>query len=76
MWFLIVSVCTTIGGSPACFSELYPAAMLTPTACEDAALTTHDYIREAAAADGLAILSLDTVCFNTADMRAADGGLE
>ena len=68
MWGLVVSVCMSIGGSPACVSEIYPVAMRTFTECEDVAVITHDNIRAAADADNLIVLSLDTHCFTTAGL--------
>ena len=65
MWVLIVSMCMSIGGAPACGSEIYPVAMRTFAECEDAAVLTHDQIRAAAGAENLTVLSLDTHCFRT-----------
>jgi hypothetical protein len=68
MWVLIVSMCMSIGGAPACVSEVYPAAMRTFAECEDAAVISHDHIRAAAAAENVIVLALDTHCFATADL--------
>jgi hypothetical protein len=68
MWALIVSLCMSIGGAPACISEIHPEAMRTFAACEDAAVITHDDIRGAAEADNIDVLSLDTRCFTTAGL--------
>ena len=65
MWVLIVSMCTLIGGVPACGSDIHPVAMRTFAECEDAAVLTHDHIRAAAAVDGVTVLSLNTHCFRT-----------
>lgn len=66
MWALIVSMCMSIGGAPACGSEIYPVAMRTFAECEDTAVLTHDHIRVSAEADDVTVLSLDTHCFRTA----------
>ena len=63
MWVLIVSMCMSIGGAPACVSEIYPVAMHTFAECEDAAVISHDQIRAAADAENVTVLSLDTHCF-------------
>ena len=68
MWILIVSICMSIGGAPACGSEIYPVAMRTFAECEDAAVLTHDHIRAIADADGVTVLSLDTRCVTTAGL--------
>ena len=68
MWVLIVSMCTLIGGVPACGSEIYPVAMRKFAECEDAAVISHDHIRAAADADNIVVVSLDTHCFATADL--------
>lgn len=52
MWSLIVSMCMSIAGAPACGSEIYPVAMRTFAQCEDAAVLTHDHIRVATRRDG------------------------
>ncbi len=65
MWVLIVSTCMSIGGAPACGSEIYPVAMRTFAECQDAAVLSHDHIRAAAEADNVTVLSLDTHCFTT-----------
>ena len=66
MWVLIVSICISIGGAPACGSENYPVAMHTFSECEDAAVISYDQIRAAAEADNVAVLSLNTRCVTTA----------
>lgn len=66
MWLLIVSMCMLIGGAPACGSEIFPLVRQTFSACEDAAVLSHDHIRAAAEADNVIVLSLDTHCFRTA----------
>ena len=66
MWVLIVSMCMSIGGAPACGSDIYPAPMSTFAECEDAAVISHDQIRAAAEADNVTVLSLDTHCVTTA----------
>ena len=66
MWILIVSMCMSIGGAPACGSEIYPVAMRAFADCEDAAVISHDQIRAAAEADNVAVLSLNTRCVTTA----------
>lgn len=68
MWVLIVSMCMSIGGAPACVSEIYPVAMCTFAEYEDAAVISHDHIRAAADADNIVVVSLDTNCFETADL--------
>lgn len=65
MWVLIVSMCMSIGGVPACGAKIYPVAMRSFAECEDAAMLTHDHIRAAADTDGVTVLSLDTHCFRT-----------
>ncbi|NHM23778.1 hypothetical protein [Tritonibacter mobilis] len=65
MWVLIVSMCMSIGGAPACVSEIYPTAMRTFAECEDAAVLSHDHIRAAAEDDNVTVLSLETHCFTT-----------
>jgi hypothetical protein len=66
MWVLIVSMCMSIGGAPACMSEIYPVVLRTYVECEDAAVSSHDRIRAAAYAENLTVLSLDTHCVTTA----------
>ena len=66
MWVLILSMCTLIGGVPACGSDIHPVAMRTFAECEDAAVLSHDHIRAAAEADNVTVLSLDTHCFTMA----------
>lgn len=65
MWVLIVSMCTLIGGVPACGSDIYPVAMRSFAECEDAAVSRHDQIRAVAEAENVIVLSLDTHCFRT-----------
>ena len=65
MWVLIVSMCMSIAGAPACGSEIYPVALRTFAECEDAAVISHDKIRASADADGVTVLSLNTHCFRT-----------
>ena len=75
MWVLIVSICMSIGGAPACRSDIYPVAMRTFAECEDAATLTHDLIRAAADTDGVTVLSLNTHCVTTAGLPiSAEGG--
>ena len=75
MWVLIVSMCMSIGGAPACVSEIYPTAMRTFAECEDAAVISHDQIRAAADAEKVIVLSLNTHCFRTAGLTiSAEGG--
>ena len=75
MWVLIVSTCISIGGAPACGSDIFPSAMQTFSECEDAAVLTHDQIRAAADAENLIVLSLNTHCFTTAGRPiSAEGG--
>ncbi|WCE71595.1 hypothetical protein PL336_07125 [Sulfitobacter faviae] len=75
MWVLIVSICMSIGGVPACGSDIHPVAMQTFAKCEDAAVLTHDQIRAAAEANGVTVLSLDTHCVTTASLPiSAEGG--
>ena len=76
MWILIVSMCMSIGGPPACGSEIYPVAMRTFTECEDAAVISHDQIRAAADAENVTVLSLDTHCFGTAGQPITSEGEE
>ena len=66
MWVLIVSMCTLIGGVPACGSDIHPVAMRTFAECEDAAVLSHDHIRAAAEAESVTVLSPDTHCVTTA----------
>lgn len=75
MWVLIVSMCMSIGGAPACGSEIYPVAMRKFAECEGMAVITHDQIRAAAEANGVTVLSLDTHCVTTASLPiSAEGG--
>ena len=75
MWLLIVSMCMLIGGAPACGSEIFPLVTQTFSACEDAAVLSHDHIRAAAEADNVIVLSLDTHCVTTASLPiSAEGG--
>ena len=75
MWVLIVSMCISIGGVPACGFDIHPVAMQTFAKCEDAAVLTHDQIRAAADAENSTVLSLDTHCFTTAGLPiSAEGG--
>lgn len=75
MWVLIVSICMSIGGAPACGSEIYPVAMRTFAECEGAAVLTHDHIRATADADGVTVLSLNTHCVAMAGLPiSAEGG--
>ena len=76
MWVLIVSMCTSISGAPACMSEIYPVAMRTFTECEDIAVIPHDNIRGAADADNIVVLSLDTHCFTTVGLPISAEGRE
>ena len=76
MWVLIVSMCMSIGGAPACVSEVYPVAMRTFAECEDAAVISHDQIRAAADAENLTVLSLDTHCFRTVGQPISAEGYE
>lgn len=76
MWILIVSICISIGGAPACGSEIYPVTMQTFAECEDAAVLTHDNIRAAADAENVTVLSLDTHCVTTAGMPISAEGEE
>lgn len=76
MWVLIVSMCTLIGGVPACGSDIHPVAMQTFAKCMDAAVLTHDQIRAAAAAENVTVLSLDTHCVTTAGMSISAEGEE
>ena len=66
MWVLIVSMCMSIGGIPACGSDIHPVAMRTFAECEDAAVISHDQIRAAADAEGVTVLSLKTHCVRMA----------
>jgi len=76
MWVLIVSMCLSIGGAPACGSEIYPVAMRTFAECEDAAVLTHDQIRAAAGAENVTVLSLDTHCFTTVGLTISAEDVE
>ena len=76
MWVLIVSMCTLIGGVPACGSDIHPVAMRTFAECGDAAVLSHDQIRAAAEANGVTILSLDTHCVTTAGQPISAEGEE
>ncbi len=76
MWILIVSLCMSIGGAPACGSDSHPVAMRTFAECEDAAVLIHDHIRAAAEADGVTVLSLDTHCFTTVGLPISAEGEE
>jgi hypothetical protein len=76
MWILIVSMCMSIGGAPACGSDLYPGVMRTFAECEGVAVISHDQIRAAADADGVTVLSLDTHCFRTTGQPISAEGKE
>ena len=76
MWVLSVSTCMSIGGAPACGSEIYPGAMRTFSACEDAAVISHDQIRAAADAENVTVLSLDIYCVRTAGQPISAEGEE
>jgi hypothetical protein len=76
MWVLVVSMCMSIGGAPACGSDIYPVAMRTFAECEDAAVISHDQIRAAADAEGVTVLSLDTDCFRTTGQPISAEGHE
>jgi hypothetical protein len=73
MWFLIVSLCMSIGGVPTCGSEIYPVAMRTFAECEDAAVISHDHIRAAADADNIVVLTLNTRCVTAGQPISAEG---
>jgi hypothetical protein len=64
----------SIGGAPACVSEIYPTAMRKFAECEDMAVITHDQIRAAADVENLNVLSLDTHCFRTAGLPISAEG--
>lgn len=75
MWVLIVSMCMSIGGPPACVSDIHPVAMRKFAECEDAAVLTHDQIRAAADAENVTVLTLNTRCVTTAGLPIlAEGG--
>ena len=74
MWVLIVSMCTLIGGAPACGSDIYPVAMRRFAECEDAAVLSHDHNRAAAEAYGVTVLSLNTHCVTTAGLPISAEG--
>lgn len=76
MWVLIVSMCMSIGGAPACGSKIYTVPMRTFAECKDAAVISHDQIRAAADAENLTVLSLDTHCFRTAGLPVSAEGEE
>lgn len=76
MWVLILSMCMSIGGAPACESEIYPVTMHAFAECEDAAVISHDQIRAAADAENLTVLSLDTHCFRTTGQPISAEGEE
>jgi hypothetical protein len=76
MWILIVSMCMSIGGAPACVSEVYPELLRTFTECEDAAVISHDQIRAAAGAENLTVLSLETHCVRMAGQPISAEGEE
>lgn len=76
MWVLIVSMCMSIRGAPACVSEVYPVAMRSFAECEDAAVISHDQIRAAADAEAVTVLSLDTHCFRTTGQPISAEGEE
>ena len=76
MWILIVSICMSIGGAPACGSDIYPGAMRAFAKCEDTAVISYDHIRAAADADNVTLMSLDTHCFRTAGQPISAEGEE
>ncbi len=76
MWVLIVSICMSIGGAPACGSDIYPVAMRTFAECDNAAVLSHDQIRAAAEANGVTVLSLNIHCVTTAGMPISAEGEE
>ena len=76
MWILIVSMCLSIAGAPACMSESYPVAMRAFAECEDAAVISHDQIRAAAEAENFTVLLLDAHCFRTVGQPISVEGQE
>lgn len=76
MWVLIVSMCLSISGVPACGSDIYPVAMRTFADCEDAAVISHDHIRAALDADNIVVLTLNTRCVTTAGQPISAEGEE
>lgn len=76
MLVLIVSMCMSIGGAPACGSEIYPLAMRAFAECEDAAVIRRDRIRAAADSEKVTVLSLDTHCFTTVGLPISAEGEE
>lgn len=76
MWVLIVSMCMSIGGAPACGSDIYPVTMQTFAECEDTAVISHDQIRAVADAEYVIVLALDTHCVSTAGLPISSEGEE
>lgn len=76
MWVLIVSMCMSIGGVPACESAIYPVGMHAFAECEDTAVISHDQIRAVADAEDVIVLALDTHCVSTAGQPISSEGEE
>ena len=61
-WVLIVVSCIAGDILPDCGSGISPVRFPDFTACEDAAVRTHDHMRVAANVRGQAVMLLDTRC--------------
>jgi hypothetical protein len=61
-WVLLVVSCIEGDSLPYCGSRISPVRFPDFTACEDAAVRTHEYMRASADARGQTVLLLDTRC--------------
>jgi hypothetical protein len=61
-WVLIIVSCIAGDSLPYCGSVIRQDRYANFTACEDAAVRTHDHMRAVADARGQAVLLLDTRC--------------
>lgn len=62
IWVLIVVSCLAGDNLPVCASSISQSRYAHFTACEDAAVRTHDQMRSGADARGQTVLLLDTRC--------------
>ena len=62
IWVLIVVSCLAGDELPVCANSISQSRYAYFTACEDAAVRTHDHLRATADARGQSVLLLDTRC--------------
>lgn len=62
IWVLIVVSCLAGDDLPVCASSISQSRYANFTACEDAAVRTHDQMRAVVDARGQSVLLLDTRC--------------